>query len=179
MKVPDSGRKRALFVVDVQPSFLDARSKYIVPNIVRLIGTVPYEAYAVATFHADKGSLWDTQQEWTCPMEATDIVIATALESRQPINIEKDSRSAFKGAPRAEEHFRLKQIKEVHIVGTQTNDCIFATALESFDLGFIPYVIEECCEAATKDVHDTALTLLRRQQMTNNSCIESISYFNV
>jgi len=62
-------------------------------------------------------------------------------------------------------------IEEVHLVGTETNDCVFATAMSAFDLGFRPYVLEECCEALYKGRHMQGLQLLRYQKLTNNSCL--------
>lgn len=55
--------------------------------------------------------------------------------------------------------------------GTETNDCVFATALSAFDVGFRPYVLEECCEALYEGRHVQGLQLLRYQKLTNNSCL--------
>ena len=67
MKIPSSGRKRALFVIDVQPPSVNERTQYIVPNIQRLIKTFNYDAYFEAIFHAEKGSIWDKQHKWIFP----------------------------------------------------------------------------------------------------------------
>lgn len=59
----------------------------------------------------------------------------------------------------------------MHIVGTETNDCVLATAFDAFDSGFLPYVLEECCESATKGRHEMGVKLLRIQGMSNNRCL--------
>ena len=71
-------------------------------------------------------------------------------------------------------------IEEIHIVGTETNDCVLASAYESFDLGFFTYVIEECCQSGTADeFHKKGLDILRKQCITNNSCIEKIDFIEI
>lgn len=174
MKFPHTNRKKALIVIDVQPAFMRPHNKHIVRNIVSLIETVPYELYIEAVFHAEKGSLWDQQQKWICPKnEDTHTVddIARVLESRQPIKVLKSTRSVFKGDQDILKILKDNDIEELHLVGTETNDCVFATALESFDLGYRVYVLEECCESASEGRHDPAVALLRHQGMTNNRCL--------
>jgi nicotinamidase-related amidase len=182
MKIPNSNRNKALLVIDMQQAFLDKRTAYIVENISNLLDTVPYQTYVVAVFHAEEDSLWDIQQNWTCPKNVdtkTVVNLETKLNKLSPILIEKETRSAFKGNVDISTLLRERGVTEVQIVGTQTNDCILATALDAFDLGFIPYVIEECCEGPTKEFHEAGLKLLRRQRMTNNSCAEDFPYISV
>ncbi len=45
MKVPNSKRKKALIMVDVQPGFLNERNKYILENIKSLIKNIPYDFF--------------------------------------------------------------------------------------------------------------------------------------
>lgn len=176
MKIPLSSRNKALVIVDVQPSFLNTRNKYVVQNILELLSKTSYDLYIEATFHAEKGSLWDTQQSWTCPKgEKTRTVdeLSKTLEGLGAIQIEKETKSVFKGDKNIISTLKDRNITEVHVVGLDTNDCVLATAYESFDLGFITYVIEECCEASSsKELHEHAIAILRGQNMTNNSVLE-------
>ena len=175
MNIPRSNRKRALIVVDVQESFLDERNRYVVRNILDLLRTEQYDTYVVATFHAEAGSLWEKQQGWTCPRgPSTETVpeIAEVLQTHDPIVVEKETRSVFKGNVDLARLLHERNTKEVHVVGTQTNDCVLATVFDAFDLGFLAYAIEECCEAESLELHETALALLRAQNMTNNSVMD-------
>src|SRR5215213_2423052 len=102
MKLPITNRKKALIVIDVQPAFIKPHNKHIIPNIVSLIDKVPYDLYVEAVFHAEKGSLWDQQQKWTCPIsDDTHTVkdIADALKPHRPTQVLKTTRSVFKGEP--------------------------------------------------------------------------------
>lgn len=131
--------------------------------------------YIEATFHAEKGSLWDIQQNWICPKgEKTRTVedISKQLENFGAVRVEKETKSIFKGDKNVASILREKNITEVHVVGLDTNDCVLATAYESFDLGFITYVIEECCQSSSsEELHKHAIAILRGQNMTNNSML--------
>lgn len=178
IKIPLSQRKRALIVVDVQPSFLNERNEYIVENILKLLSQIQYDSIVVATFHAEKGSLWEVQQKWTCPQgnqTKTIEKLSEKLKSLNPIETVKETKSVFKGDKDVENLLKKNGIEEIHVVGLDTNDCVLATAYESFDRGFVTYVIEECCQSSSSDLlHQQALKILQGQDMTNISCSEEI-----
>lgn len=174
MKIPNTGHKKALIVVDLQPAFIKTHNQHIVPKIKKLIENVGYDAYVEATFSAEKGSLWDTQQDWICPKNKdtrTVDEIRELLEPLKPLQVHKHGRSVFMGDRDVVKFLKENDIEEVHLVGTETNDCVMATAFSTFDNGFPVYLIEECCESATEGRHDEGLTLLRYQGMTNSSCL--------
>jgi len=183
MQIPSSPRSKALVVVDVQPSFLNARNKNVVQNILKLLSTTKYDLYIEATFHAEKASLWDIQQKWVCPKgEKTQTIedISKKLGNFGALRVEKETKSVFKGDKNVASILREKNITEVHVVGLDTNDCVLATAYESFDLGFITYVIEECCQSSSsEELHKHAIEILRGQNMTNNSVVEKIDFQNI
>ncbi|MDE2037813.1 MAG: cysteine hydrolase [Patescibacteria group bacterium] len=166
----DAANKKALIIVDVQPSFLDDRNGYIVENILKLLNGSRYDLYVEATFHAERGSLWDKQQGWICPEEGdgTETVgrLSEALRPLDPIKVRKETKSVFRGDRDLSKIFADKGVGEVHVVGLDTNDCVLATAYESFDLGFITYVIAECCQSSSSDrLHAYAIELLDAQDM--------------
>ncbi len=180
MNIPDTGRRKALFIIDVQPAFINTRNNHIIDAIISIIQTVPYDLYVEALFHAEKGSVWDTQQQWTYPKDKhfhTVEKLTLELNDRgiSRVKIEKETKSVFKDSQDLLEKLRQNYIQEVHLVGLDTNDCVLASAYEAFDLGFFTYVLEEGCESSSSaDLHKQALFLLRKQNMTNNSCLEKI-----
>ncbi len=173
MKIPASQRKRALIIVDVQPGFLNDRNKFIVQRILELLVSTSYDLYVDTVFYADEQSLWQTQQHWSLPKNEetrTDSALQEVLASVHSIHLEKSTKSVFKGDKPLEKILKENGIREVHFVGLDTNDCILASAYESFDLGFLTYVIEECSQSSSSDeLHEQALELLRHQCMTNHS----------
>lgn len=174
MKLPDTHRKRALIVVDLQPAMLKLHNEHIVPKIASLIERVPYDGYVEAVWHSDGGSLWGEMMNVDHPKDETTHTVDTVhqlLAPHHPLQVTKTSRSAFMGDQDVAKYLHDLGIEEVHLVGTETNDCVFATVMSAFDLGFRPYVLEECCEALYEGRHAQGVQLLRYQKLTNNSCL--------
>ena len=160
-------------MVDVQPGFLNARNRKVIGKILSLLKQTQYDLYVESLFYAEKGSLWHKQQNWYLPKNKnmhTEKRIAEAIKNFKKTLIIKQTKSVFKGKPNLFTALKKYKIEEVHIVGLDTNDCVFATACEAFDLGFYTYIIEECCQSSSSDkFHKEAVDLLRGQCMTNNS----------
>lgn len=171
MKYSDS--RRALIIIDVQASFLNDRNNYIVQNIVQLLNSTKYDLYIEATFHTEKGSLWDKQQQWICPESdktKTIPILAEKLALLNSIKVYKETKSVFKGNIDVLKYLKNHGITDVHVVGLDTNDCVLATVFEAFDLGFITYALEDCCESSSsKELHEYAIKILRGQDMTQNN----------
>ncbi len=167
--VPESNRKCALILVDIQHGFIKHWKKPLLKNLAALIAHKKYDLYVDVTFHAEKGSLWDKQTHWTFPYGPSVKEITELIAGKPTINIVKETRSAFKGKPNLARILKQKGLKEVHIVGLDTNDCVFATAQEAFDLGFYTYVIEECTGSSSGEkMHRNAIEILRELDLTNH-----------
>ncbi len=150
----------------MQEGFLNDRNRWIVSNIQKALQIGNYDLVVEATFHAEPGSLWDTQTNWTFPYSPTIPEIKELL----PINtfsVTKTTKSAFKGDKDLAKALHAGNITEVHVVGVDTDDCVFATAQESFDLGFFTYVLEECTESSGDvELRESALAILCRLSMS-------------
>lgn len=161
--------QKALIVVDVQEGFLNDRNRWIIPHIQKLLRDGGYDLYIEAIFHAEPGSLWDTQVHWTFPLQPTIPEIEKWLPA-DTVRVTKMTKSVFKGDVDVTGLLKSKSIEEVHIVGVDTQDCVLATAQEAFDLGFYTCVIEECTESSESSVlREYALGILRHLRMTNHS----------
>lgn len=173
IRVPNTNTPRALLVVDVQRGFVKGNPKTI-ERIEKLIQEVPYTLYIHGLFHTEKGSTWDKQLDWTFPKKNTKFkelpIIRKLLAEKNAVEIIKETKSIFKGKPQLLAILKKKKIKEVHIVGFDTHDCVLASAHEAFDLGFISYVIEECTGSSNGDsLKRHTVKLLRDAEMTNHS----------
>lgn len=174
MKLPNTHLKKALIVVDLQPAMLKPHNNHIVLKVTSLIQQVPYDGYVEAVWHSGDGSLWREMMHVNHPKDDTTHTVETVhklLAPRSPLQVTKTSRSVFMGDQDVAAYLYNLSIEEVHLVGTETNDCVFATAMSAFDLGFRPYVLEECCEALYEGRHAQGVQLLRYQKLTNNSCL--------
>lgn len=168
--IPNKHKKRALVIVDMQSGFLPDRTRWIIPNIREVVEKGGYSVFVEATFHAERGSLWERQTDWTFPSEPSIPEIREMLKDRDAITITKTTKSAFQGDADLVTIFKDKKIEEVHIVGVDANDCVLATAFDSFDAGFFTYVIEECVESSNgADLREYALAIMRNADLTNHS----------
>lgn len=172
MFIPQTGRKKALFIVDVQTGFIIERNKYIIPNIIKLIEEWNYDLIVYSIQYNDENSLWYKQIWWCEQILETDTIqeIKDALIWRKNLKVNKLSRSVFKCDENLKEVLWENKIKEIHICWYESNDCVFATAQESFDLWYFTFVIEEATETRTTQVNHTyAINMLNYLNLTNNS----------
>ena len=183
MKIPNSERKKALFLVDIQSAFVNKRNEYVIKNIQNLLEQYPYDVYIVALFHAEKGSLWDKEEQWICPQDKNFFIlneVKELLQSKKVYPVEKQTKSVFKGNRDIVQILKDHSIEEIHLVGFDINDCILASAYEAFDFGYFTYVIEECCESSESEkIFTDACDILREQNMTNNSIVEGMKSIEI
>ena len=183
MNVPASSRRRALAIIDVQHEFVGNTEAATLSNIKKLIASVAYNLYVEAVFSAEPDSLWDRQTGWSLPENRGSKTlddISAALRNRSVLKIRKHTKSAFKGNPDLLSVLRKHEIEELHLVGFDLNDCVMASAFDSFDNGMFTYVIEECCGASSgSELREPAVSLLRYANLTNNSIYESIPVVSV
>jgi len=169
--IPHPERRRALILVDLQEGFLNDRNGWIIPNIKEVIQKGEYSLLIEANFHAEPGSLWDRQTNWTFPLKPTTPEIKRLL-NKDTVTVTKTTKSVFKGDKDLVKIFRGNKIEEVHVVGIDTEDCVFTTAQEAFDLGFFTYVLEECTESSEgSEYREAALKILRHLKLTNRTSL--------
>ena len=168
--IPESHFKRALFLVDIQRGFIKDWNKSFLLNVHKLFAQEAYDLYFEISFHAEKGSLWDKETHWTFPYEPTTPEVMELIKNKKVIHVVKETKSAFKGNKDVKKILDENGIKEVHIIGFDSSDCVFATAQEAFDLGYYTYVIEECTGASEGEkIHTDAIEILRNLGLTNHS----------
>ncbi len=162
-------RKTALIIVDIQPGFITEENKWLIPNVEKLFQTQKYDAYVEVTFSAAEGSLWQRQSDWTFPWQDTVPEVKSLIPQNDYLYIKKETKSAFKGDKDLTAFLKEHHIEEVHVIGLDTNDCVFATANEAFDLGFFSYVIEECTASSeSEDLRQAALSILEELEMVKH-----------
>ncbi len=173
MKIPNTWRKKALFIIDIQKSFIINRNKYIIPKVKKIINNIDYNLIVSSVTYNKKNTQWDKQIWWT---EIQDIkedimpLLLKILKNKNHIKVEKLTRSIFKADINILNILKKEKIEEIHIVWYETNDCVMASCFDSIDLGFYTFVIEEACETRnTQDNHSKAIDILSYLNLTNNS----------
>jgi nicotinamidase-related amidase len=181
--LPTTNRRTALLVIDVQPEMLVPSVHALIPHMVSFIKQTSYAFYAEATWFADEQSTFYLQTGDLFIAEdvgptAEPIVEALSEKEAPCISLNKRTRSAFQaiGDVSLKDELNEHRIEEVHLFGVDINDCVFATAIDAADAGFCTFVIEELSHHSEgdKELREAALTLLRRQRMTNHSLLPGV-----
>ncbi len=170
IKIPNPKKKRALIIVDVQSSFAD-KNNPIVSAIEKVIRDGKYHAIIEAVFSTEGNPLWKKQTGWICEFKETLPEIKNLID-KSPLKIysKKNTKSAWKGTPDIYPFIKKNGIEEIHVIGYDANDCVMATAMESFDLGFQTYVIEEAVGSSNgENLRKEAIEILRNVDGTNHS----------
>jgi len=61
-------------------------------------------------------------------------------------------------------------VADVILTGIWTNSCVETTSRDAGDLDYRQIIVEDCCAAITKDLHDHALTYLDKNWADVRSC---------
>lgn len=172
MFIPKSERKKALFIVDVQDWFIVERNKYIIPNIIKIVKENHYDLIVYSISYNEKDSLWFKQIGWCEEVHEDETIpeLKEALVWKETIKVMKLTRSIWKWDLDLVSILKEKGIEEIHLTWYESNDCVMASALESIDLWFYTFVIEEAVETrTTAKNHTMAIEILNYLKLTNNS----------
>ncbi len=161
--MPQNKQKRALIVVDVQAGFVRPHDEFRVPLIRAFITRSKYDMYVECVFHAEKGSIWDTQLKWTFPFEPSLPEIQEALaQKKDHVLVIKETKSGFKGDKDLVKIFKDASITHIDIIGFDANDCVLATAFDAFDAGFHTKVLAKYTGSSEGDqIRSHALAILK------------------
>ncbi|MBL0938117.1 MAG: cysteine hydrolase [Gemmatimonadaceae bacterium] len=156
-------------IVDVIPKFLTPVTHRVIPHIASLIAKGRYGVYVLAEY-SDRGpagravppTRWQRTYGDLHHSEFTVTQIADALRNRPVVRVVKSTRSLFGTDERLTRLLRRRGIREIHIVGIETHDCVMATALDAFDRDFITCVLSKGCASKSPRLHRAACTILRK-----------------
>ena len=169
LRIPHPRSRRALLIVDVEPTFLTPATRRIVPHVIRLIAEGGYPLFVVAEH--TKGRLKGRRLGNRRGKRSDETVaeVASLLDPARTMTVPKSTRSLFGNRSDLATDLRRRRITHVHIVGLETHDCVLASALDAFDHGFVTCVIERACASKRNADHRAALHVLRKIHLTDRS----------
>lgn len=160
--------KTALIVVDMIYDFTNPSGKiyypgneHVLPNIIDLIHVCKKHdcrVFFVKHSLTEEDVLVSPKKTRTCCIKGTG---GDELDKRLPVDsndiiISKTKYSAFFKTPLKEKLDQLN-IEQLIVVGTKTNNCVYATVLDGYNYNYPVYVVKEC--VGTKDDETNALFL--------------------
>lgn len=168
--------RTALLIVDVQQGFMNEHTKHILPLLSKFLSESANDyAVVVATrFYNLEGSLFEEQMGWTDMRDTGEIQLVDFVAEHAVEVIDKPGYSAFyidknienvtgEAARSLRALLEHHQIEHVHLVGVDTDACVFVNAAEAFDSGFKTAVLRFlCASTAGPETHEQALRILVR-----------------
>lgn len=161
--------RRVLVAIDVQNGFVNEHSRHVVPMIRTTVRKwIAGGGDVVLTrYHNYEGSPYDRLIGWRGLMHSpeTELVSELAEFANHP-NASVLNKTTYTAlTPQGRD--LLQPYTDLYLCGIATDGCVLKTALDAFDSGFTPWVIEDACASnATRhpaaEVHQSALTLMSR-----------------
>jgi nicotinamidase-related amidase len=156
--------KPALFVVDLQqgPLRSDERLEQLARDVASF-ATERRDQYSVviaSAFRNEPGSTYD-RLIGDDLRDPEDVAMVPDIEDVADVVVESSTYSSL--TPRAQQVLVDADVREVHVVGIDTDQCVLATVFALFDAGYEPRVLEDLVTSASGETcHDAGLVALRR-----------------
>jgi nicotinamidase-related amidase len=165
--------KSLLLVVDVQRGFMNEHTLPAVETINKLVKSWDDRDWPVvcSRFINLPQSNWQRLRKWYGLTGEPDTKLAEELNISTPYIFKKSTYSAWSHEVAA--ICMSEQVRDVVLVGVDTNECVLATAIAIFDDGFTPWLVADAtASGGGKAAHEMAVTvlenLLGQQQVINS-----------
>jgi nicotinamidase-related amidase len=148
-----------LIVVDVQKGFVNAATAAIPATVEALQRR--FDLVAVTRFVNPPGSAFRRLLDWPrFAPGSTETELAFQARA-DALVLDKAAYSALD--ERLKAWLGAEGVETVHLAGIATDNCVLKTAVDLFDGGWRPVVLEDCCAShGGPDCHEAGLLLLRR-----------------
>ncbi len=156
---------KILLVIDVQKYFINDLTNDLPEKIKKYIeqNKSEFSKIIFTQFINNEKNNFVKLMEWHEFSKSPQIDICDELKQfagKENVYI-KNSYSAFRNKDFAE-YLKNNKIQEIWIVGINTENCVFATAIEAFDLEYRPVVLSELCRSsANAKWHKTAIEIMK------------------
>jgi nicotinamidase-related amidase len=148
-----------LIVIDVQQGFVNAATAAIPARVDALQRR--FDLVAASRFVNPPGSAFRRLLDWPRFAPGSgEAALAWTPRADAPV-FEKAAYSALDDGLRA--WLRARGVATVHLAGIATDNCVLKTAVDLFEAGWRPVVVEDCCAShGGPECHEAGLLLLRR-----------------
>ena len=170
-----------LMVVDVQNGFVNEKSEHVVDPIASFLDQwLSGGKEAVLTrFINDPGSAWERLIHWTRLRTSPEIdlhpKIQSAIAGKQHASV-VDKRTYSSLIDPVFELLERNKPERVLVCGIATESCVLKTAVDLFESGYTPVVLEDLCAShAGPKIHESGLLIISRfigrDQIVNSSSV--------
>ncbi|MEH2044874.1 isochorismatase family cysteine hydrolase [Nostoc sp.] len=153
-----------LLVVDMQNGFMSEKCRHIIPTVIKLIEQFLAAGKLVkfTRFINTADSNYVKLIHWSRLMQESETSIIDELQPYINNNIfDKPYYSAF--TQNFSNFIFLNKISKIYLCGVETDSCILKTAIDSFERGIEPVIIEDASSShGGQQAHDAGIFLLKR-----------------
>ncbi len=158
--------KKALFVIDVQNSFINSVTVNLPKKIKEYVerNWCNFDLIIFTNYVNTPQSSPYRFLNWKKSMTVPETNIVTELQSilKYGILISKHVYSSLK-VPRIKKLLLEKKVEEIYLCGIDTDCCILATAFDAFDQNYKVHLLEDLCLSRTgKYLHEATVSIFKR-----------------
>lgn len=156
--------KNVLVVIDLQVGFINDKTIKVANNIRDLLDSGEYSAVIATKFTNMPGSSFESFLSWKGMLEEEEKELLPFVEGYADCVISKCSYSCVNtNFVQSLVAFCGSLPDEVTLVGVDTDACVLATAIDLFEMGIKPIIIEDCVGSSGGDeCHEAGMLILKR-----------------
>lgn len=156
--------KNVLVVIDLQVGFVNDNTVKVANNIQELLHSEKYDAVIATKFTNMPGSSFDSFLGWKGMLDEKEKELLLFVEEYADCVISKCSYSCVNtNFIQSLVAFCGSLPEEVTLVGVDTDACVLATAIDLFEMGIKPIIIEDCVgSSGGEECHEAGMLLLKR-----------------
>ncbi len=157
--------KNVLIVIDLQVGFINDKTERVANNISDLLNSGKYDAVIATKFTNMPGSSFDSFLGWKGMLDEKEKELLPFVEWQADCIISKCSYSCVKNTNFIQSLVALcgGLPDEVTLVGVDTDACVLATAIDLFEMGIKPIILEDCVgSSGGEECHEAGMLILKR-----------------
>jgi nicotinamidase-related amidase len=153
--------KTCLFLIDVQYGFISDKTRYILKRLDSILDSSLFDYIIASKFINAENSPYMKYMNWFGLTEAKDIKLYEPIESKAKLIIEKNIYTGVNDE--SLNYFKTNNITKIYLAGIDTDCCVLKTAVDLFELGIQPNVLEYYSASnGGQKSHEAALTVMNR-----------------
>ena len=150
---------KCLLIVDVQKGFINVYTKHLPDKINKILKY--YDKIFVTKFYNEVDSFYDTLLKWKHLRKNTEEFELAFKPNKKVEIVEKNIYSCVNNS--FLKKLKILNIKRIDICGIDTDICVTKCAVDLFENGIIPVVLQEYCASTDGyEAHENAIKTLNR-----------------
>lgn len=149
----------ALMVIDIQNGFITKENNYIIEPAKEFIKSY-HNGPIIVTKYINNGGPVEEWDDYHQMKTAPDTDLIPGIAEYADYIFDKNYYTSITDEVKA--LIASKNIDTIYLIGISTDCCVLKTALDLFEMGIRPIVLEDLCGSSKKKYHEEGLSILKR-----------------